>query len=415
MFQILNRAVIVYMVVSVSAAFLLLACGPAAPPAQPGELPAIQSAPPPALVETAPTDLPVTQSPAPQEDDGAQEETEGEGDTEGEEEEKPTPTPTPTSEPPCPHTQGDYPKLDDTLKDLVRNFETCDLTEEEAAAKAPDHHGVQVLIQAILNLEDTTPKPIEAWMDEQGMNPRYTVMREGHERVYAFVQVSRLGALSKRNNVSFVEIPPNEYQGVIFEFPKPEPPRGASGTPSPELPPWLWQYEHPRTYPGLPYRLKQIASLHDLGKSVAEIGKMYPCGMSEGRAGFGFWVKTEQLAAVLKWIKDNNGSPRDQIYVESHPEGGPYGGYSEVAASLPPSKLEAFGIHPDVEDIKVPPCNFGSGTSYLDQNEFSSDPQQVYNVVSKGVRGCMLDVRPLVFSRLLVQHEWSRTPYFVPS
>ena len=61
----------------------------------------------------------------------------------------PTPEPTeePTAEPECPYTKGNYPLLDEALQDMVRKYETCELTEAEAAALAPEHHENSVLVQ----------------------------------------------------------------------------------------------------------------------------------------------------------------------------------------------------------------------------------------------------------------------------
>ena len=88
---------------------------------------------------------------------------------------EPTPSPTP----------GTYPNLDETLADLVRKYETNELTEEEAAALAPEHHGKKVLIQAEIDgniaNEDTS-------MEDQDISPRYADSEYRPPRIYALAK-----------------------------------------------------------------------------------------------------------------------------------------------------------------------------------------------------------------------------------
>ena len=79
-----------------------------------------------------------------------------------------TPTPTPTQTP-----AEKYPKLDPTLQQIVGEFDTGEITEAEAAKKAPVYDGHLVLTAT--DVPASNINTLDTWMEEQEIAPRYTV------------------------------------------------------------------------------------------------------------------------------------------------------------------------------------------------------------------------------------------------
>ena len=160
------------------------------------------------------------------------------------------PPPEPTPEPECPHTQGEYPMLDETLQDLVRKFETCALTETEAAALAPEHYDNAVLVQ--VDITGSSFNTVDAWMEQQAFQPRHADIQSSPPYIYTFARVSLLGDLATLEGVEQVTAlaspfgPEVEYD-IIRE--SADGTRSTSEPTGPELPVWLKGVPYPGVYP----------------------------------------------------------------------------------------------------------------------------------------------------------------------
>ena len=222
---------------------------------------------------------------------------------------------------PCDRTAGTYPNLDETLSDLVGQYERCEKTETEAAALAPDHDGNTVLIEAVAgNKVDV----IDKWMENQSIRPRFveTDLTDPH-RVYAFVRVSLLGTLSQRKEVTAVNIPEdNGKRETTVAFRAPEDSavlrhmraRGSrslnSGPTGPELPWWLRGYNHPRSYPKMRGHLPLIAGHYERGEwDEHKDGNYYNClpkrGDDSGDIPVSVYILDEgnDKAVVKRWLE----------------------------------------------------------------------------------------------------------------
>ena len=339
---------------------LLLACRPAAESIQPeiGNLPSIaQESDPEVTPELTPEskaipELTATPEPTPE---ATPEATPGPA---------ATPQPTATPEAVCELTQGDYPDLDSTLADAVRKYETCELTEAEAAAELDDYFNNEVLIQANLDSDELTgdePVAFEKWLKGDGNASTYATVKVDDEyRTYAFLPLSNLGVLSQRDDVADVTLVENAYGpgGDLFLY-KPLLEQ-AKATPTAELPGWLRGYAHPRSYPGLMNVLLQIARDHDLGLTDAELETKYPCYIEDGLVGVNMRVPSDSVDTLLDWVVDNDGLAKEKAYVS------PHGDSRKLATAVPPSLLETLGARTDTQDVDNGFCPGASLSSSTD-------------------------------------------------
>ena len=135
-----------------------------------------------------------------------------------------TPTPTLTTEPPK------YPNLDIFLRDLVAKYEAGELSETAAAARAPIYHEGSIFVDIRFS---TDAAAVARWREETGLthiwpyvddtegwlgeNQSEAVYRpDPYQKpfIYAYVPVSKLGALSQREGVTLVEALPGP--GRVF-------------------------------------------------------------------------------------------------------------------------------------------------------------------------------------------------------
>ena len=178
---------------------------------------------------------------------------------------------------PCPHTEGNYPKLDTALADLVGQYERCEKTETEAAAElAPLSDGPHVLVEVDVPAADG--ETVFTWMGTEGINPRHKYIGDGQILfIYAYVKVSELGLLSRHGDITLVRATENPLmEGATWTNP-PDPNAGQPGVigaasePQPEFPWWLPGYDHPGEYPGIEEPLNTMFRAYQEGK--ASIGR----------------------------------------------------------------------------------------------------------------------------------------------
>ena len=224
----------------------------------------------------------------------------------------------------CPHKVGTYPKLPANLADLVRKYETCELTEAEAAAEAYEYHENKILVRIEPTNEQEGIRLLK-WMDDQSIQPNAEVEGEqGISHIYAFVQVSKLGEVAKRTDVEDIynKVSPLD-KGEEPYLPRPftpQPPPMVRGVPQPTFPGWIDDLPHPGRYPLIPsYGLTQMARAYDLEgfvneELIAEVG--LEC-IVQGQA---VWVDLHvetvsgDLTTLTQWLNSHGGSRRTNDY-----------------------------------------------------------------------------------------------------
>lgn len=220
---------------------------------------------------------------------------------------EPTTEPTPEPDTECKRTEGSYPALDETLQDLVHQYETCALTEVEAAALAPEHAGPRVLVR--IYAPDERLNELGTWLDAKNVNPNYVGVEDSV--AYAYPKVSVLGTLSQQAGVTEVQALRMKGPPAVQVYPKPPLPvaRDSDGTALPELPGWLKSYPHPRTYHQYDGgTLSILMRLYDNGDITDEDLDMNQplvgCGVVERKVGVVLQVKNnpEDLRITRDWL-----------------------------------------------------------------------------------------------------------------
>ena len=288
------------------------------------------------------------------------------------------PTEAPTTEMVCPHSEGTHATLDAKLQEVVRQYQTCELTEEQAAAEALDHHDNMVLIEV-----NGTSGMAETftWMGNQNIRPRHH--DERGQRIYAFVRVSLLPALAQRPGVTEVSEPKNtEARGHKVEFPAPEDSlimrdpatalSRAATADGPELPPWLSGYRHPRWYPqtlqgGL---LTQAASQYERGtfdqkmRQDKELACLFQDDTNNMLVVVVIVDEGNNKATMLQWLRANalhrmKGGPASLIEFTASD-----GDIRSTTVFLPVSKIVELSLMPELAYAYSDRCN-AEDTSYI--------------------------------------------------
>ena len=266
---------------------------------------------------------------------------------------EPEPTLDPTSEP-----TGNYSLLDETLQDLVRRYETGELTEEEAAALAPEHSGKMVLVQ--VDLPDSYLKTVDKWMEGQSIGVRYAVEEFTPPFIYAYVRVSLLGKLSQQTGVTLVTALVNFHgPDVIWELPieKTAQSRDSDGEVVPELPPWLKGYQHPRGYYKLRGILPYLAE-HDAKGTLTDAmleEEAIQCSIRLGRnieVGVLVHDTGTDVADMVTWLRANATEVPDDPTLPGE------GDLIFISALLPISQLPTAMDRPGIYRIRTYPCHF---------------------------------------------------------
>lgn len=156
--------------------------------------------------------------------------------------------PTPVPEP----VVNNYPNLDETLQDLVRRYETGELTERKAAALAPQNRGAHVLVQVDLQTEDRNDPSVntlDKWMGANEIDPRFVNLNTALPlHIYAYPKVSVLGALSQQPGLTLVQALDHPFgENFAGSIPSAEPEGNATRADGgdPYLPLWLKGYPYP--------------------------------------------------------------------------------------------------------------------------------------------------------------------------
>ena len=309
----------------IAAATIMLACGPAAPPIpEEGD----------------------TFTAAPQVEGGSEEP-----------EEEPTATPTPTN---------NYPKLDASLQDVVRKFESGDLTECQAAAQDLAHHASSVLVEVEL---PTNIDAVDTWMANQGISPRHKDATWDPPHIYAYVPVSLLGALSQQDGVSLIRMSSgiftdsrdfNERSSCGSEASGATGAGGTSGasgaseTAEPQLPLWL-KGVHPYPRLGTGSKLGDVVYRYEQGEITAAEAAA-EMGVSGGTS-VDVDVEIEDpdnAEAIATWLRDNGASLGLVIKDDR-------GGTNYITGSVPLSILGELSNRPGVLVVYAPVSTWPPG------------------------------------------------------
>ena len=244
----------------------------------------------------------------------------------------------------CPHTQGDYPNLIEDLQEIVRKYETCELTEEQAAALDEHHHDNLVLTQVW-----TTPNStimVDEWMGTQSISPRSAI--DGVPLIYAYVRVSLLVNLSQQAGI-------DQVMNISLPFPVPEESftAGATGasdssSDNPILPTWLKGYKDSKLRFGLvnTYQAYLKGTLSDDF-----------CGRrGDHHISITVYMKPDQevVDAVTSWLANNDSQLHEELYVGESTD---YGKRLKlIGAGVRYDKLIPLSEQEGVEFLLGPEC-----------------------------------------------------------
>lgn len=248
---------------------------------------------------------------------------------------EPTATPRPTNS---------YPKLATSLQDVVRKYESGELSETLAAALILAHHGPMVLVQVDLSANIDA---VDTWMAEQEIAPRHKNAGYAPPHIYAYVKVSLLGSLSQQEGVTLVSAPSDIFSpNTLLTDSTERRVSGASGQTNPaqpKLPLWLKGYPYPR----LSSDLERAVYLYENG----ELTEAEAAAEFDDYQGTAVLVVVNLLAdgdtdAVVAWLKSKGITPTHVYKGEEFPD--------QITTYVPISLLGALSQQPGVHDVYAP-------------------------------------------------------------
>lgn len=280
----------------------------------------------------------------------------------------------------CPFSEGSYPNLGNTLAALVSQYETCALTEEGAASKAPVYHQNTVLIEIDAGTrERERVSALDSWMGGQAIEPRHVLAEWEAPYIYAYVRVSMLGALSENQNVNKVKatIPP---YGAVTESDN----TGAMGSSetAPRIPNWMQgDIPSPGTFPKLKGMLGLVAKEHAASTLYLEEWA--------NDSVFGCYVDGDKVGGYL-YIFDGGKveSTQNQLTelgVEWNSDVLREGEFYVFAIKALPSQLAAISALPDLVKVSQGLCGGVDGISGGRSRNFDTSPASFGRIRSEGV------------------------------
>ena len=254
-------------------------------------------------------------------------------------------------------TTPKYPKLDPVLQKIVAGFEDETWTATQAAAQAPEHHGSAVLVE--IDLQAASVDAVDTWMGQQEITPRFKDAEYIPPHIYAYVEVSLLGALSNRDGVVIVhalESIEREGErttgGIVGQ---------AGPPPKPKLPLELKGYP----YPKLAGTLNTIAQLYEEGLLTAE----QAAAQTPGHQGTNVFINAHfqdpaSATAAAAWLVSNGAlqwDPETPATPSFHLLAS-----AVIAGYIPVSLLADFSYQPNV--IRIDPGG-DSGADFTDEEK----------------------------------------------
>ena len=231
------------------------------------------------------------------------------------------------AEPTAVPTARDYPNLDETLQALVRKYELRELTAEQAAAEAFVYEGSKVLIRVALSSSGNTS--VDSWMGTQDINPRAQVDYSGGI-IYAYAEVSVLGALSQQAGLTKVHAEPAFLGGAIFgeQLPSVETQaEGRSTRPTTNgglaLPQWLKGHDTPseELYRKMEGSTAKLATMELEGTITdAVLAEYGDCITAPRKLLVGVLIENNKATetALRSWITGKGGTVETTTYEEDN-------------------------------------------------------------------------------------------------
>ena len=227
--------------------------------------------------------------------------------------EDPTPEATSTPEPAtCGLTEGSYPKLDSTLASIVNKYETCELTEEEAAAMADYYKGSRVIVT--IDLTTSGEDTVQDKLTKNDIGPHFQVDKTDPAFIYSFVKVSELGTVALLDGVNKVRETENIFSDTPTDtwnnLPSPSGTRSyKDGTTMPELPADLKGYEHEGSYPKIDGVLNSYYRIYLAGNLTDTIKEQDDCLIDGDLVSVTIQALDAQSTALEAYLAVNGVAP----------------------------------------------------------------------------------------------------------
>ena len=240
-----------------------------------------------------------------------------------------------------------YPNLGPILQKLVVSFEDGEISETQAAALAPIHFGPSVLVDVDLA---SNADAVENWLETRGFYRKFRPPVFLPPRIFAYVDVSMLGALSQQQGVTIVRAL-HDRTGTFQQSSGNEASgRSAPGTtPKAAMPPWLKD----TPYPNLKGRLEELVYRFEQGE-LTEAEAAAETGFNQGvSVPVDIYLAPDpaNTDAVFAWLQDQ-GDWAQALRVSKGSGGDVYP--DSITGYIPMSKLGAVSKRPGVYMIILP-------------------------------------------------------------
>ena len=155
----------------------------------------------------------------------------------------PAPTPDPINKEAGDPYDGPYPKLDKTLQEIVRQYETGEATEAEAAAIAYEFYRNTVLVQVVLTPPDDqgllgyNTFAVKRLFENNKIDPAWADPFGESLNAYGYVPVGLLAEFSQDPHLHALETPPAPSIDGLADPPEVKATRAAPGRQKPKLSP----------------------------------------------------------------------------------------------------------------------------------------------------------------------------------
>ena len=285
---------------------------------------------------------------------------------------------------PCPHTEQTYPNLDDALADIVSKYETCQLTEEQAAAEAPEYHGSKVLVEIDAET-NTRANTLDEWMGEQSISPRHALAEWEAPVIYAFVRVSMVGILSNQNAAGNIKASSPPFDpNVEYQSPAKALGRERASEEPPIFPAWLkGNVPSPGHYPKLRGVLGYIARQYDLGTLDLQSLKnheFFGCYIEDEMVGGYLYIldNDKALQRIETWLSESDTEWNNERITE--------GQFRVIPVRILPSKLSDLSKHTDLVKVDQGVCGGMDDSSTGQPSGTNTTPEAFGTIESQGIR-----------------------------
>ena len=239
--------------------------------------------------------------------------------------ENPTATPEPT-ETPVPDQSGTenddyespYSKLDETLQEVVRQYEVDEVTEKQAAAVAFEFYRGTVLVHVVLTSDNdldqiaTNTPLVQAWFETNEIDPAWTDPFVENPTAYGYIPVSKLGAFSQQDYLHFLKTSePHVIDGLTENTNADKALKSAANREKPTLS--ALTLKGYRDYDGdkewkFALVLEVVEDAEDGEFSIDDYGNDTRCWVRDGKATVEVRVRntSEHVTALQDWLTNND-------------------------------------------------------------------------------------------------------------